>query len=107
MQMPDAAALAELKRADPQAHKMWLREVKSQLRHQRFMESARYRMPMRVILATNLAAVVALLILSAMVGYVAYLDHAWLAAFLGALDFVGVVGLFLRVMRDDGPSDDS
>lgn len=85
---------------------MWLREVKSQLAHQRFMESARYRMPLRVILATNIAAVVALLILSAMVGFIAYLDHPWLAAFLGALDFVGIVGLFLRVMRDESPGEE-
>ncbi|MCG8151238.1 hypothetical protein GUY44_12165 [Pimelobacter simplex] len=96
MEAPDGAALAELKRQDPDAHSMWLRQVEKQMEHQRFMESAIYTMPLKVMKSAHRSALAALVVLTAVTGYALYLDHQWFAAIFGALDVVAILGVFAR-----------
>ena len=100
MQIPDSASLAELRERDPRAHKMWLRTVKKQLAHQRFMESAQYRMPLRVMLGAQAMMAVVVIAGFGLMGYVAYLGLPWLAAAIGALDLAGIIAVFASVVRN-------
>lgn len=61
IQIPDADALVDLKKKDPRAYKMWMRQVKQEMKHQRFMREAQFKMPLRVIWSGQVAALVALL----------------------------------------------
>lgn len=96
METPDGAALAELKRQDPQAHAMWLRQVEKQMDHQRFMEAAIYAMPLKVMKSAHRSALAALLVLLSLTAYALYLDHQWFAALFGALDVVAIIGVFSK-----------
>lgn len=94
IQLPDADALADLKLKDPQGYKFWMRNLDKQLAHQRFMESAKYRMPLKVIKSAQMWAFLALVAILALAAYALYLDEPWVAGFLVSLDVVAIVGIF-------------
>ncbi|KAB2809278.1 hypothetical protein F9L07_19750 [Pimelobacter simplex] len=95
IQVPDGEALASLKRNDPAAHRMWLKQVKKEMGHHRWMQSAEYRMPLRVMISAHVMALIALVVLAGLAGYALYLDHVWLAGIFGGLDVAAIVGLFI------------
>lgn len=98
--------MAELRQKDPDAHKVWLRQVGKQMEHERFMEAARYRMPLKVMRSAQLAALVALVVLSGLAGYALYLDHPWIATLFGTLDVAAILGVFTEIGRTDQSGDD-
>lgn len=106
IQLPDPDALAELKKKDPKAHKLWLKELKQQMKHQRFMESARYRMPLKVIRSSQLAALVALLGVLALAAYALFMDRPWIAAILAAIDVATIVTIFTDIGRREQEESD-
>ena len=104
MQVPDGAALAELKKNDPAAHRMWLKQVERQMEHQRFMESAGYKMPLKVMQSAHRAALTALVVVALIAGIAIWLDRPWLAALFGVIDLVGIVAIFIGSPWDEEDS---
>lgn len=94
--VPSGAALAELKTSDPKAYRFWFKEVKKQLEHERAMERAPFEVPAKVSRSGQVFGLAAVVVMAALVAFVAYLDHPWLAGVLGVLDFVGLAAVFAR-----------
>lgn len=92
--MPNTQELVELKSESPEAYAAWLRMIEKRSDHDMWMEKAPYQLPATIAKrgqSLGLTAVVAVLILAA---WALYLDHAWIAAFLGAVDIIGLAAVF-------------
>lgn len=94
-----------MKQKDPHAHKVWLKQAGKQLDHQRFMESARYKMPLKTIRSAQLAALTALALILALAAYALYLGQPIITGILTALDVVAILALFTDIGRHS--SDDA
>lgn len=92
--MPNAEAMAALREKDPKGHKVWLKQVSKQMSHQRFMESAHFRMPLRVIICSQAAALISLVVIAVLAGYALYLDRPWIASALAVLDLGAIMRVF-------------
>lgn len=88
---------------------MWLDEIAATMKHQRFMESAQFTMPLRVMQSAQRCALAAIVVFAVLAGYALYLDHAWVATLFGVLDVATIIGLFLAPTfprKGDHPGDE-
>ncbi len=104
IQLPDASALVELRNADPAAYKFWMDNVGTRLKHDMWMERAPVELPARLARRSQVASVLGLLIVAALAAYAMHLDHAWVSALLGTLDFVGIIAAFQDGRDNDDKS---
>jgi hypothetical protein len=94
VQMPNADALEKLRKADPKLYKIWVDLVADRVKHDMWMERAPYELPYKLAKRGQSAAIVGLIIVAILCGLAIYLDHPWVAAFLGGVDLVGIVAAF-------------
>jgi hypothetical protein len=94
--MPDAAGIAELKRADPKAYSMWLRLTEKRANHDMWIEKAPIRTPARIARTGQLLGLVAVLAVLALAGYALYNHEPWVAGFLAAIDVVALAAVFAK-----------
>src|SRR5699024_8278086 len=106
VQPPDPDALAELKRKDPRAHKMWLKQVGREMKHQRFMREAQYRRPLTVIRWSQIVALLALVAILGVAGYALYLGHAVTAGIIVTIDVVAILSVFTDIGRSSADQGD-
>lgn len=107
VQPPDPDVLAELKRKDPRAHKMWLKQVAREMGHQRFMREAQYRMPLTVIRWSQIVCLLALVTILAVAGYALYLGHAVTAGVIVTIDVIGILSVFTDIGRQKDNQDET
>ncbi|MCL2782304.1 MAG: hypothetical protein FWD74_12625 [Actinomycetia bacterium] len=79
---------------DPKLYEQWRGEISKQADHNRYLESAPYRVPGRVTLRGQIAGLVALVAVLAVAGYALYLHEPWIAGFLAGFNIVGVIAIF-------------
>lgn len=86
--------MAELKANDPEVYRLWVTALRKRINHDMWMEKAPIRVPFTTALIGQALGLVAVLAVLGIAAYALYLDHGWIAAFLGALDIIGLAAVF-------------
>ncbi|WFN93489.1 hypothetical protein [Gordonia sihwensis] len=93
-QPPDPQQLALLREKVPEVYAMWVDVVQKRNDHELWQSKKAIRQPYLLARLGQVFGLVAVLGVLVLGGYALYLDHAWIAAFLGAVDVIGLAAVF-------------